>query len=371
MTQFASLSFSKAPPAAHLVRDRFQNSIHWSSRARSFVRYTALPVLDNQVTRLREALDTARFVVLSGHTGPDGDTVGACLALHLVLKEGSKHARILFHDPVPKNLLFLPGSSSIERVDEEFQLDDEPDLAVVMDLSGLDRLGRARPFVERAKQIVVFDHHEPGKESFGDIRIVDPTAAATCLILYRALVALDLPIPGDVAQCLLAGIATDTGNFAFSNTTPEALRAAADLIERGGDISVIHEEVWNKRPLSAMRLLGLVLSRQEMHCEGRITLSHLLHEDYLAANATDEDTEGAVNELLRVDGTVVAALVREVRPGRLRISVRSRGEYDVAEVCRRLGGGGHKNAAGCSLDGTYDQIRTRLLEALKECVGSC
>lgn len=267
--------------------------------------------------------------------------------------------------------MFLPASPEVERVEEGFLLDGDADLAVVMDLSTSDRLGRVRPLVERAKQVAVLDHHEPGEEVFGDIRIVDATAAATCLILYRVLTAMNFKIGRDVAQCLLAGIATDTGNFAFPNTTPETLRVAADLVERGADLAVINEEVWNKRPLAAIRLLGVVLSRQEMHCGGRVTMSHLLNEDYLAAGASDEDTEGAVNELLRVDSTVVAALVREVRPGRLRVSVRSRGDYDVAEVCRRFGGGGHKNAAGCSLDGTYDQMRERILEALKQCVGSC
>lgn len=297
--------------------------------------------------------------------------MGACLALHLVLKARSTPRRVLFHDPVPKNLLFLPGSAEVERVEEGFWLNEQPDLAVVMDLSTLDRLGRVRPFVERAKQVVVFDHHEPSEEAFGEIRFVDATAAATCLIVYRVLTAMGVPINRDVAQCLLAGIATDTGNFAFPNTTPETLRVAADLVERGANLAVINEEVWNKRSLAAMRLLGIVLSRQEMLCDGRLTVSHLLNEDFLAAGATDEDTEGAVNELLRVEGTFVAALIREVRPGRLRVSVRSRGDYDVAEACRQFGGGGHKNAAGCSLDGDYEQLRGRLLEALKRCVGSC
>jgi len=259
----------------------------------------------------------------------------------------------------------------VETVGKEFRFDDEPDLAVVMDLSTADRLGRVRPLVERAKQVVVFDHHELGPEVLGEIRFVDPSAAATCLILYRVLMAMGWPISRDVAQCLLTGIATDTGNFAFSNTAAETLRVAADLVERGADLGTINEEVWNKRRLAAMRLLGIVLSRQEMHCEGRVTLSHLLMEDYRLTGGTDEDTEGAVNELLRVEGTVVAALVREAGGGRLRVSVRSRGDYDVSAVCRQFGGGGHKNAAGFSLAGTYSEIRERFLEALKRCVGSC
>lgn len=337
----------------------------------SVVRYTCQSVLENQVKQLRDALDSARLIVISGHTGPDGDTVGACLALHLALKERGKRSQVLFHDPVPKNLLFLPASSEVGRVEEGFQLDGDADLAVVMDLAAPDRLGRARPIVEAAKLVAIVDHHEPNGDQFGDIRFVDPTASATCLILYRILKMMQWPISPAIAQCLLAGIATDTGNFAFPNTTPETLRAAADLVERGADLATINEEVWNKRTPAAMTLLGIILSRREMHCSGRVSMSYLLSEDYLAAGATDEDTEGAVNELLRVEGTVVAALVREARPGRVRVSVRSRGDYDVAEVCRRFGGGGHKNAAGCSLDGTYDEVRERILDALKQCVGSC
>lgn len=327
--------------------------------------------MENLVRQLRDALDSARFIVISGHTGPDGDTVGACLALYLALKERGKHSRVLFHDPVPKNLLFLPSASEVRQVEEGFQPEADADVAVVMDLAAPDRLGRVRPIVEAAKRIAVVDHHEPSGEAFGDLHFVDPRAAATCLILYRILKAMQWPIDRGIAQCLLTGIATDTGNFAFPNTTPETLRVAADLLECGANLATINEEVWNKRSRGAMILLGLVLSRQEMHCGGRVTMSYLLNKDYSAVGATDEDTEGAVNELLRVEGTMVAALVREVRPGRVRVSVRSRGDYDVAEVCRQFGGGGHKNAAGCSLDGTYEQVRERILEALKQCVGSC
>lgn len=330
--------------------------------------------MDTALTQLRHWLDEAGAILLTGHTGPDGDTVGACLAMYQALEPFTAKRRVLMHDPVPKNLLFLPQSSVVEAAGPDFEPAAEwrsPDLAIVMDLSVRDRLGRALPWVEAAHRVVVVDHHEPSGDALGDLLFIDPAAPATCLILYRILQRLGLPISPGAAQCLLTGIATDTGNFAYGNTTPESLRAAADLVERGADLTLINEEVWNKRRLSALRLLSRVLSRIETRCADKVLLSYLTLADFQELGATDEETEGAVNELLRVETACVAALLRELRPGRVRVSVRSRGTYDVAAVCRQFGGGGHRNAAGCTIEGSVDEAKQWIGKALERCVGSC
>ncbi|RMG22805.1 MAG: bifunctional oligoribonuclease/PAP phosphatase NrnA [Armatimonadetes bacterium] len=353
---------------------RRPNRSHDAGRVRASPAFGTLLSLDNALEQFRHWLEEAGTILLTGHTGPDADTVGACLAMYQVLEAFPATRRVLMHDPVPKNLQFLPHSSVVEVVGTDFEPGSAwraADLAVVMDLSVRDRLGRVLPLVEGAHRVVVVDHHEPSGDAFGDLLFIDSSAPATCLILFRIFQALSLPISPGIAQCLLAGIATDTGNFAYANTTPEALQAAAALVERGADLTLINEEVWNKRPLSALQILGRVLTRIESRCDGRVLVSHLTLQDFEELVATDEETEGAVNELLRAETACAVALLRELRPGRVRVSLRSRGAYDVAAVCREFGGGGHRNAAGCTIESSVDEAKRLIREALERCVGSC
>lgn len=319
--------------------------------------------------------------MIASHVNPDGDAIGSVLALGWSLRQLGLQVRLLSHDPVPMNLRFLPGWDIIEVLSpertpakeayQEPPLPKEPGLlGIVADVGVMERLGRSHQLLEAAEKLVVIDHHQPADVPPGDIQIVDPGASATCLILYRLLPEIGVEISPDIAQCLLTGIITDTGGFRYQNTDPESLEAASKLLSLGADMMQINREVWEKKPISAVRLMCTALNHLELYANSQIAISHLSLGDYKEFDATDEDTEGIVNEIGRINTAQIAALFREHKQNRIRVSVRSRGDIDVAAVCRQFGGGGHINAAGCTFESSIEEAKSLLIPALEECLAS-
>ncbi len=335
---------------------------------------------DTNLAALRSAIDVSNRIVIIPHVNPDGDAIGSALALSHALKKIGKSVALIGADEVPKNLRFLPGWEDFQSARDLFPNDEAVDgaaatvgtfdLAIIADLSAPTRLAHARHLLPLAKQIAVIDHHELGDEVAEGILLIDPSYSATALLLFEVWDRLGLELSAAIAQCLLTGIATDTGGFKFQNTDAKSLHAAAELVKHGADITEIHEQVWDRKPLSAIRLLAVALANIQVAADGSVAYSRIRNSDYATANATDEDTEGIVNEIGKLDSAIVFALFREHSPGRVRVSVRSRGEIDVAQVCRAFGGGGHKNAAGCTFETGVDSAIDILLPALEGAVAS-
>jgi phosphoesterase RecJ-like protein len=305
-------------------------------------------------------------IIIGTHLNPDGDALGSALAMSHYL-DGLKIANeVLCHHPAPKNLQFLPGVDRVRQVPKF----EKPDLAIVLDLDAIDRLGSTEPVFASCPRMIVIDHHV-AHQAPGDLRIVDVSAPATSVILTRLFIELGVTITPQMATCLLTGIITDTGSFKFRNTTPESLSLSALLLENGGDINLVSEEIFQRKPLASTRLLGHMLDTMRLECGNQIALGVLTRDDFEYAMAADEDTEGFVNEMLSIDSVKVAANLRQPKGGRVRCSIRSREEIDVAQVAREFGGGGHKNAAGCTFDGTIEECETILMSRLKLCLASC
>lgn len=314
----------------------------------------------------REELSHASHVLIGTHLNPDGDALGSALAMSLYLDSIKIKSEIVCHHEAPRNLRFLPHVNRVKFEPRE----EKYDLGIILDLDSLERLGRTEPFFASCQRIVVIDHHIPHAAP-GDLRIVDTSASATALILTRLLIELKAKISPEMATCLLTGIVTDTGSFRFRNTTPEALSLSAYLLECGGDLNLVSEEVFQSKTLSSVKLLGHTLEVMRLACDNEIAWSALSARDFELAQARDEDTEGFVNEMLAITSVQIAALLREPKPGKIRCSLRSRGNFDVAEVARHFGGGGHRNAAGCTLDMPLEEAEARVVERLKICLGSC
>lgn len=329
--------------------------------------------MSDSVHQFREAIASAQTVVVSGHKGPDGDCIGAALALKNGLEAIGKDVTVLSNDPVPKLVEFLRGSHSVRVVrtnDETITAGDEKcDLAILVDVGFTERAGRPAAALENAHTLVVIDHHEVGPSTSGDIRIIDPGASATCYLLYTLFPMLGLRIDHAVAECLLTGIITDTGCFRFGNTDSVSLEAAARLVELGADISKINERVWNSRPQQQIEMLQRAFDHLELSRGGRLAITYLTRADYEETRALDEDTEGIASEIARIGSVDVAAVFREAKPSHVRVSVRSRGSIDVSEVCRSFNGGGHKNAAGCTIDASVEEAMDRMVPALEACLG--
>ncbi|AIE87412.1 DHH family phosphoesterase [Fimbriimonas ginsengisoli] len=325
-----------------------------------------MSVAPELASAFRQELANASSVLIGTHLNPDGDALGSALAMSMYLDSIGVENEVICHHPAPRNLRFLPKVQSVlqEPTRESY------DLGIVLDLDSLERLGRTEPYFARCKRLVVIDHHIPHTAP-GDLRIVDTSAAATAVILTQLLIELKAVISPEMATSLLTGIVTDTGSFRFRNTTPEALALSAFLLEHGGSITQISEEVFQSKTLSSVKLLGHTLEVMRLACDNKIAWSALSAGDFEMAHAEDEDTEGFVNEMLFVTSVQIAALMREPKPGKIRCSLRSRGDFDVAEVARYFGGGGHRNAAGCTLEMPLEEAEARLVERLKICLASC
>jgi phosphoesterase RecJ-like protein len=328
--------------------------------------------VSHPVQQLREAIAAAQSVVISGHKGPDGDCIGAGLALRNALDHLGKDVTVLSNDPVPKNVEFLKGANSVRIVrteEEALEIADEKfDLGILVDVGFTERAGRAAPALENSATLAVFDHHEIGPKTSGELRFIDASASATCYLLFTLFEDLGLRIDAAVAECLLTGIVTDTGCFRFGNADTVSLKAAASLIELGADLSKINEKVWNTRPTTQIHMLQRAFNHLNLSHGNRLAVTYLGRPDYEATGAHDEDTEGIASEIARIEDVDIAAVFREAKPGHVRVSVRSRGDIDIAEVCRMFNGGGHKNAAGWTIDAGVEEAMARMVPALEACL---
>jgi len=303
-------------------------------------------------------------ILLASHENPDGDTVGSALALYLFLKKMGKKVKVGCKDPVPYYLDFLPASREYLKlpVDEEF------DLCVVVDASSHTRLGAP----VRAKGFMRIDHHKGG-DFYREADLVDAEAPATAAVVYYLLRNIDGSlIDRDIATCIYTGLATDTGFFVNSNTDAKTLKLAAELVEKYGvDPHLVATNVKERNRLGRLKLLSKVLNTLELHLGGKVAFIHTLKGWMEETNTSYEDTEGFVNYARSVEGVEVAAFILEKpEEGVWKVSLRSKGGADVSVVCERLGGGGHKYAAGCKLPRSLslEEVKEKLLEEVKKVV---
>jgi len=288
------------------------------------------------------------FVMVS-HVKPDGDTLGAGLALGLALKRAGKRVQYFQQDAVPRNLRFLPETQYVSR---EIPADLPPDtLYVFCDMSDYTRAGEFLPKIERANMLDI-DHHL-GNKHFGAFNFVIPTECSTGTAVMRLLREMRATIDADVATCILTTIMTDTGGFMHSNTSPDALELAAELMRDGADKEEITEEIFANKRVVATRLLGRIIDAMQFEQDGRYCYSHVDDAMLAETGADGEDTEDIVNVLRGQENVEVAALFKAI-DGEIRVSLRSNGRVNVQAAAARLGGGGHFRASGLTFHGPLE-----------------
>ncbi|HVN69487.1 MAG TPA: DHH family phosphoesterase [Candidatus Binatia bacterium] len=289
------------------------------------------------------------FVMVS-HVKPDGDTLGAGLALGLALKQLGKRVAYFQQDDVPRNLRFLPDADLVSR---ELPADLPADtLYVFCDMSDSKRAGELLPPVAR-ENVLDIDHHL-GNALFGKLNFVLEQECSTGSVVMHLLRALGVTIDARIATCILATVMTDTGGFMHSNTTPEALDLSAELMRFGADKEEITEEIFLRRRVAATKLLGRVIDAMRFAHDGRYSFSHVDDAMLAQTGADGEDTEDIVNTLLGQDGVDVAALFKAI-DGEIRVSLRSSGRINVQAAAQRLGGGGHFRASGLTYHGSLQE----------------
>jgi phosphoesterase RecJ-like protein len=299
-----------------------------------------------------------RFLVAC-HENPEGDAIGSELALALALRKMGKTATVLNADPVPANLLFLPGAGTVVFTEDGSKYD----VAVVVDCGSPERTGRVGQELRKCPLLVNIDHHRTNGD-LGELALVDPDAAATGLLIHRVLSAMGYEIGLDVATNIYVAVLTDTGSFHYGSSSPEAFEVAGEMVRRGVDPWAVAEQVYETQSARRLRLLGRVLASLEVSADERVACITTMRDDLREFASGKDALEGFINYPRSIVGVEVAVSFREEEGGDFRVSFRSKGRVDVSAVAARFGGGGHRNAAGCTVPGTLADAKKKGLEAL-------
>lgn len=314
------------------------------------------------------ALDGARKIALTSHVNPDGDGIGSEVGLAHFLRSQGKDVHVANPSPTPARFQFLfrdlPG---LDRSTEAVRTLRRADLIVVLDIADSERLGHLGPTVEqRGVPVVCLDHHaSPGRLPPGP-RYVDPRAAATGELVYEVAVASGWSLTIPAARALYVALLTDTGGFRFSNTHPRTLRIAADLLETGIDPESIYLDVYANAPEGRHRLLAETLQTLVVESSTGLAWVTVPPGALERHGVSADDLEGVVEFPRSIAGIRMAILFRQLAQGRIKVSLRSVGEVDVARFAHRLGGGGHAKAAGVALPGTMAEVQAMILKAARE-----
>ena len=297
------------------------------------------------------SIKKAKHIAISGHINPDGDSIGSMLALGLGLRRLGKRVYMVSHDGVPERYRRLPGAGRIIK-----NLQAPIDLAIAVDCGSKEMLGKTFSSFKRASGILEIDHHD-FRRPFGTISIIDKKAAAVGEIIFVLLGKLGIDITKPVAQNLMTSIIVETSSFMLPNTRPFTFEVCTDLIHKGVDFyKLVNMVFWSKHRAAAI-LSGVCLSRCRFMKGGRLVWSIVGMSDFKAAKAKSEDVDPVPDEMRSIDSVKIAVLFRQTDSGTLRVSLRSKGRINVAEIAEHYNGGGHFDVAGCNIKNDPETIR--------------
>jgi len=310
-----------------------------------------------EMQQIVEAIRQRQRFVLSSHARPDGDSIGSQLAMAYALRGLGKDALVVNKDPAPGPLQQFPGVADIIIADT---VENAFDAAIIMECGDLGRTGVAgldRSFV------INIDHH-PGNTGYGRLNWFDASAAACGEMVFDLIGALGVPLSVDIATHVYLAILTDTGSFHYSNITPRTFEISQRCLEAGVDPVLVARNVYDSNNMGRLKLFGAVLSAMQLDVTGRIAVVYLDHKMAREAGGTYEDTEGLINLPLTVKEIQAVVFFKQSEGDEYRVSMRSKGNIDIGAVAKQFGGGGHKNAAGCTVEGGIDMLQRTFIEKM-------
>lgn len=312
---------------------------------------------DESIAAILKVIRKGECFLVCSHARPDGDAVGSVLAMGMLLEQMGKRADLVTADRVPVVYRGLPGA---DRIRTTMRVHGPYDAVILLECDGVERTrleGLEKFF------LINIDHHASGIE-FAHINWIDHEAACVGEMVFRLYQALGAKISPDAANCMYTTVLTDTGGFIYGGTRASTFELARELTLAGADPIWIAQQVYFSRPMSKLLLLGAAL--RNLHREGRVAWLWITQEDMMRSCALEEDCEGIANYALSIAEVEAAAFLREVPENRIRVSLRTKGKINVAAIAERLGGGGHENAAGCTLPGPLARARDQILDHLRD-----
>ncbi len=318
------------------------------------------------MTNLDEFLAEANTVAIAGHIRPDGDCIGSCLAVYNYIKKYFPHTEtVLYLDEIPNIFKFLSRS---EEIVHDRSRDRKYDLFLALDCGDLERLGPSAKYFKAAGKTICVDHHI-SNDSFADENYIFPDVSSTCELVFNLLP--KERIDKTIAECIYTGMVHDTGVFQYASTSKKTMEAAGFLMERGIDFSKIVDETFFIKTFQQNKILGLALLKSRLHLDGQCISSVITKKDMEDFDVLPRHLEGIVSHLRSTRGVEAAVFLYELEEGEYKISTRSRACADLSKIAVKHGGGGHKRAAGFSMNGNPDEIIDIIVAEIKEELENC
>jgi phosphoesterase RecJ-like protein len=306
--------------------------------------------------KIKNIINKGERFLITTHIDPDGDALGSCFSLYWVLESMNKEPFVYTRDHVPYMYEFLPRPPRLSHTELS---DGIYDAIFALDCGNLFRVGNGHERLKDMGPLINIDHHTTN-EAFGIVNIINQESSSTAEILYRLYRSMKVPFQYNIAVNIYTAIFTDTGSFRYSNTNSDSFLICEEMIQHGVSPSHVAQMVHENHPKERFILLGEVLATLETFKDDTVAMALVTQEMFRNTDTTKEYTEGFVEYIKEIRGVDVAILIREIAGNRYKVSMRSKGNTDVARVCNLFGGGGHRNAAGCTFEGTISQVKDRL-----------
>ncbi|MBP8718331.1 MAG: bifunctional oligoribonuclease/PAP phosphatase NrnA [Candidatus Atribacteria bacterium] len=325
-----------------------------------------------QLSEIATLFNKYHNFIISSHVNLDGDALGSELALYFMLKQLKKEVRVVNQDKIPYMYEFLPGVDDIICLVEQQELDKNLILKispgtvlVILDSSSLDRIGDISINIPQFDIIINIDHH-PSNTNFGHYNYIDTNSSSVGEIIFHLGKEMNCQINEQIAIPLYTAIVTDTGSFHYANTRAETFQVAFHLVESGADPHLITNYIYHNNNVSGLKLLGEALLKMRVDKKFKLSWTVITRDMMEETFAKEEETEGIVDKILSIKEVQVSVLFREIKNGNIKVSLRSKGEFNVDHFSRIFGGGGHPNAAGCQVEGDINTVTEKVIAKLKE-----
>ena len=325
----------------------------------------------NNFDEISKVLQKNNNFLITSHVNLDGDGIGSELAFYFILKKLNKNPIILNQDRLPKIYDFLPGSDKVHYLEDNCIDPKSIDVGIVLDCSNVKRIGKTYEIFKNIKTIINIDHHK-SNEKFGGLNYVDSSVSSVGEIIYEFINFVDSGLLDDkISTCLYTAIMTDTGSFRYSNVSSKTFGVASHLTSNGIKPHLIANNIYNKNTYSGLKLLGEALLTLEMDDSNYVSWLTITRKMLNNAKANDEEIEGIIDVATTLDNTEISILFRETKDNKIKISFRSKGNFDVNKFAGKFRGGGHPNAAGCLCSGKMDEIKDKILSELFKEIKFC
>lgn len=315
----------------------------------------------NEITKL---LEKNNSFLITSHKNIDGDAIGSELALYFILKKLNKKPIILNQDRLPRIYNFLPDSDKVHCLEDNYINIKNIDVGIIVDCTNFERIEETYKIFKNIKNIINIDHHN-SNENYGDLNYIDSSASSVGEIIYDLIKFINLDLLDEkISTCLYTAIITDTGSFRYSNVSSKTFSVVSDLASQGIKPNLIADNIYNRNTYSGLKLLGkalLTLEVDESNYASWLTITRDMLND---TEANDEEVEGIIDIARTLENTEVSILFRETKDNKIKVSFRSKGDFNVNEFAGKFNGGGHPNSSGCVCSGKIAEVKEKILSEL-------